>query len=169
MDAENSWRAILAALANDTVRSVYAELVTTGTSATLERLSPSRRRHVRGTLKASGLVDVDDDDRLRPVPDVFGRALRAAPTRPRADGVQRYLDEEGRIRAYPADGRARRELLAWIARQTADADEVLTEREINDRLARFTTDVALLRRSLVDHELMERTPTGSEYVVLVAD
>ena len=41
--------------------------------------------------------------------------------------------------------------------------EVLTEKQLGEALSRFTTDVAALRRHLVDASLLERTPTGSEY------
>ena len=40
-----------------------------------------------------------------------------------------------------------------------------TEAEVNDTLEPYATggDVAVLRRYLVDHELLERTRSGSEY------
>jgi hypothetical protein len=162
---ENMWRAIIAALANDTARTVYAEIILSGTSATLDGLAPSRRRHVIGTLTGAGLVEGRDPD-LRPIASVFARALRAAPARARAEGLERFLDAEGKIRAYPADKKVRAELLSSIARQALSAGEVLTEREVNERLDQFTDDVVVLRRYLVDHGQLERTRTGSEYALL---
>jgi hypothetical protein len=44
-----------------------------------------------------------------------------------------------------------------------DPDGVLTEKEVNERLASFADDVAVLRRHLVDVKFLERTRSGSEY------
>ncbi|MEV8368107.1 DUF2087 domain-containing protein [Microbacterium sp. NPDC064584] len=156
------WRAIVAALANDTARAVYAEFVTAGASPTLDALSPSRARHVREALTRSGLLSVDGAD-LRVVPDVFARALVANPVRPRPQGVERFLGPDGRITAYPADRSVRAELLAHVAARAFPDDRVLSEREVNEQLAAFTDDVAVLRRHLVDHGELARTRSGSEY------
>ncbi|QKJ21194.1 DUF2087 domain-containing protein [Microbacterium hominis] len=43
------------------------------------------------------------------------------------------------------------------------AVDVLTERELDERLASVTDDVALIRRHLVDHRELERTRSGSEH------
>lgn len=162
MPDENSWRGILAALANDTARRAYAEIVVGGASATLDELSPSRRRHVLDTLTAAGLVEPEGDGYQAPG-GVFAEALRSA-SRPRiVEGPQKYLDGEGRIRTYPAAAKARGELLAYIAQQAVKPGEVLTETEVNERLSAFTPDVAVLRRYLVDHGELERTRSGSEY------
>ncbi|WP_254359271.1 DUF2087 domain-containing protein [Microbacterium hominis] len=40
---------------------------------------------------------------------------------------------------------------------------MLTERELDERLASVTDDVALIRRHLVDHRELERTRSGSEH------
>jgi hypothetical protein len=42
---------------------------------------------------------------------------------------------------------------------------VLSEKELNERLEPFSSDVAVLRRHLVDHGLVERTRSGSEYAL----
>lgn len=89
---------------------------------------------------------------------------RRAPRR-RADGVERFLDASGRIDRYPQRDADRRALLAWVADRAFPGGEVLAEREVNERLAPFAPggDVAVLRRHLVDHELLERTRSGSQY------
>lgn len=172
--AAESWRSLIATLANDTARTVYAEFVTAGTSATLAGLSPSRRRRVRDALTGAGLLEVDpgadsgggpasDGADLRVAPGVFAAALAAAPSTPRPQGVERFLDADGRIRVYPSDRRERAELLALVASRAVQPGEVLGEREINARLETFTDDVAVLRRYLVDHGELERTRSGSEY------
>lgn len=158
----NAWRALIATLANDTARRVYAEFVVSGESATLGTLPPSRRRHLLRSLTASGLIE-SADGMLRVNPAVFAEALRAAPATPRRQGLDRFLDDVGRIHTYPADAGVRTELLAAVARQAFTADEVLTEREVNARLERYTDDVAVLRRYLVDAGELERTRSGSQY------
>lgn len=49
--------------------------------------------------------------------------------------------------------------------------DVLTETEVNDRVRAYAPneDVAVLRRYLVDHQLLERTRSGSEYAVIADD
>lgn len=91
---------------------------------------------------------------------------RDAP-RPRAarDDVARFLDASGRIDRYPAAAGDRRALLCWVVGRAIGADEVLAETEVNERLAPYAPgeDVAALRRYLVDHELLERTRSGTQY------
>lgn len=172
--AAESWRSLIATLANDTARTVYAEFVTAGTSATLTGLSPSRRRRVRDALTGAGLLEVDpgadqgggpasDGVALRVAPGVFAAALAASPGRPRPQGLERFLDADGRILVYPSDRRERAELLALVASRAVRPGEVLAEPEVNARLEAFTDDVAVLRRYLVDHGELARTRSGSEY------
>ena len=52
---------------------------------------------------------------------------------------------------------------AVAERHGADASEVVTERELTERLAPFGPDTAALRRAMVDAEVLERTRSGSEY------
>jgi len=118
------------------------------------------------------------DDRLREAaretgfrPDdatAVGRDLwrRAAP-RPRAaaDDITRFLDRDGRIDRYPLRASERRALLEWVVQRAVPHGVVLDEAGINARLEAFAPggDVAVLRRYLVDHEFVERTPSGSQY------
>lgn len=157
-----TWRAIVAALANDAARVAYARIVAGDADAAFEGLSPSRRRHVADTLVGADLV-TEADGRWIADGEVFRAALRAAPAPPRATGPERFLDADGRIAQYPANKTVRGELLALIAERALRQGEVVAEREINERLASFTDDVAVLRRYLVDYGLLERTATGSEY------
>lgn len=158
------WRPVVAALANDRVREVYARLVL-GSSAddALADLAPSRRRHIRAALLDAGLVTGDD---LRPDAAVFARVLAAASTRAKPTGALRFLSADGRLLAYPSQHSERHELLGIIARRTLAPGEVVTEPEINERLERVSDDVAVLRRYLVDHEFVERTRSGTEYALV---
>ncbi|WP_425841761.1 DUF2087 domain-containing protein [Microbacterium sp. PA5] len=107
--------------------------------------------------------DADDAD------DRAGRRLWVRPApRPRAaaDDIARFLDASGRIDRYPLRAADRGELLQWVAARALPAGVVLAERRVNELLAPYAPgeDVAALRRHLVDHGLVDRTASGSEYV-----
>jgi hypothetical protein len=165
MTTPADWRPLAAALANDRARQAYAGLVL-GHSPddVLADLPPSRRTHIVDSLLAAGLL-VSDGDTLRTDDDVFRRLLAAAPRPQRPRGVERFLDGSGRITSYPSGAAERAELLALIAGRALAAGEVLSEKELNERLEPFSSDVAVLRRHLVDHGLVERTRSGSEYAL----
>jgi hypothetical protein len=158
--ASNSWRPVFAALANETARSVYAEIVL-GEDAPGNDLSPSRRRHALDALQSAGLIVASGDGWVAGT--VFIDALKSAPAEPRAKGVERFLTKTGEIDRYPANLDERRELFLFIVEQSISREEVLDESEINERLSRFSADTAVLRRYLVDAELLERTASGSQY------
>lgn len=149
------WRGVIAALLNDDLRAVLAE-----TSAPAS-LSPVRRDRAIERVVELGLVRRIDDD------IVFDdRVLREMLTaKPRPEGPERFLDRDGRIDRYPVRADQRRGLLSWVVQRAFPADETLTESEVNDRLEPLAPggDVAVLRRYLVDHALLERTASGSEY------
>ncbi len=86
-----------------------------------------------------------------PVPDEFAR---------------RFLRRgDGAIDRYPRRDADRALLLRWIADRAFPHGEEgdLTEAQTNDRLYRYADDVAVLRRYLVDAELLERFPDGTGY------
>ena len=55
--------------------------------------------------------------------------------------------------------------LAATAAPRREGVEVLTEREVNERLLAHSDDVAVLRRYLVDYRLVERRSDGTEYAL----
>lgn len=153
------WRPLIAILANPETRRVASRVMLgDALESATEGLSPSRRRRVTEALVRSGLVDADT--RLF-APDVFRTVLDSASV-PQRDGIERFVDGT-RIRQYPANLDVRGELLAWVARSVLETDEVLTERELNSRLLPHSEDVAVLRRYLVDYQLIERRSDGTEY------
>jgi hypothetical protein len=165
MTSEESWRPVIAALANDTARRVFAEAVlgrAADPEGTLSSLSPSRARHVLSQLESAGMLRTTEDGGIR-VDDAIYRALLAGSRKPRPVGIDRFLTAEGRIRSYPANETERTALLVAIAERAVAEGEVLTEAELNERLSALTDDVALLRRYLVDYGELERTRSGSEY------
>lgn len=165
MEHPREWRPLVAVLANPETRRVAAELMlgTTLDSATAE-LSPSRRQRVTEALVHAGLVDAET--RVFQ-PDVFRTILDAVAV-PRQQGIERFLDGE-RIRQYPANLEERGKLLAWVAGNVFMTDEVLEEREVNRRLLPYSEDVAVLRRYLVDYQLVERRSDGTEYALTGGD
>ncbi|MGC5615879.1 DUF2087 domain-containing protein [Georgenia sp. Z1491] len=156
------WRPLIAALANPHCRLVFSQIVV-GESAEVigSDLGPTRRRRTLDALVRSGLVR-EEEGTFVACSDVFADAL-AAGASDRPQGPERFLDGEGRIDRYPTDLDERRALLHLLARKTIGEGEVLPERELSERLTAFADDTARLRREMIDHEVMERTPSGSEY------
>lgn len=154
------WRAMLATLLNDDARSLLAE-----TTAS-EPPSAVRRERALARLEQAGLVQRRGD---AVVFDAEGVRAMLVPV-PRATGVDRFLDGDGRIDRYPANADERRRLLEWVVERALPREVVLTEREVGERLEPYAPggDVAVLRRYLVDHELLERTRSGSEYARVAA-
>ena len=151
----DAWRAVIAALRDDDVRALLGE---TAPAA----LTPRRRERAQQRLIALGLV-VDDGDGIRfddtPLRDLLSNA-------PRPQGPERFLDSDGRIDRYPAQAADRLAVLRHVAVRAFSPDTVLSERDVNERLEPYAPngDVAVLRRYLVDHGLLRRTASGSEYV-----
>ena len=155
------WRGVVAALLNPDLRAALAEVTTDAA------LTPARRERAITRLEELGLVRRSGDDIAFDDAVLRGILSESAPTK--ATGPQRYLTAEGRIDRYPVRDADRRELLEWVATRALRPGEVLTEGEINERLEPFTPDVAVLRRYLVDYEVIERTRSGSQYALVSAD
>lgn len=110
----------------------------------------------RALLDATGFDRVEIGER-----EVWERTTG---TRPRT-GPQRFLDRDGRIARFPVKAGDLYELLVALAPRVLSPGEVLSEHEINDRIRPLTDDTALLRRHLVDHDLVRRTPSGTAYTL----
>lgn len=165
---DNAWRPILASLANDSSRHLFAQLVVGGAeagSAYLSTLSPSRAAHVRSSLLESRMAREDHQGWLVADTAIFAEVLKEASAAPAPKGIERFLTPEGQIRTYPANLEERGRLLRLVAERALSAGEVLTEAELNARLLAFSPDVAVLRRYLVDYGELERTRNGSEYAL----
>jgi hypothetical protein len=148
----NEWRRAAAVLSDERRREVWARAVL-GLEQPADRITAKALRE----LRTAGLLD----DAGQPV-DAFGRLLAATPALART-GVDRWL-VDGRIDSMPSRPADRRELLDWVAARIPGRE--LTESELGEHLAPLTGDVATLRRYLVDHELLGRTPDGSAYRVI---
>lgn len=165
MENSNEWKPLMSLFANADTRSVAAEMMLGASLDTaLTDLSASKRRKVTSTLVRSGMIDAETHAF---VPEIF-RAVLAAAQAPQPQGLDRFL-EGTRIRQYPANLDERGELLTWVARDAFTPEEVLSEREVNDRLRPYHQDVAVLRRYLVDYALLERSPDGTEYALVAQE
>ena len=82
-----------------------------------------------------------------------------------AADITRFLTRSGRIDRYPSSADQRRLLLEWVLDRAMTDEGGRSEAEINQALEPYApgSDTAVLRRYLVDHELLERTASGSEY------
>ncbi|GHC99411.1 DUF2087 domain-containing protein [Zhihengliuella salsuginis] len=157
------WRRLVAVLASQDQREVLAHLLLgQDPEPALAALKPKVRTKTRAALLASEVVDADDDGRLALRAGAFKAMLAAsAPARP--EGIERFRDGR-RIVQFPANATERFELLERVAEEAMRPGEELSERDINERLAAFHEDTALVRRYLVDHGLIRRSPDGAVYV-----
>lgn len=148
-----AWRGLVAALLNEDLRAEYARIV-------LQSEPLNDRRTTQ--LVQAGLVEFHAG---RPVPATARLRMmlddRSA-ERPQ-QGPGRFLREDGSVDRYPSQQAARVELLRHIAVQVLGADERISEQALNERLRRFDSDTALLRRYFVDYGILARTRSGSEY------
>jgi len=152
----------MAALASEDSRTAYAQIVLgTRRADLLPDVKEQRRTKAIRVLLEAGLVEQAGSGELTASGTVFRDLLSQQPRQPKT-GVARFI-RLGRIDRYPASASERRELLAWVANDAVRPDEVLTERQVNERLLSYTDDVVLLRRYLVDFGLLERTLSGSSY------
>lgn len=154
------WRPIIAALAHAETRTVFAHVVL-GHAPDLGATPRDVRRTEQclTTLRRSGLLRSDDT-----VDEGALRQLLISSAPPKATGIERFL-VDGRISQYPSNPTEREHLLRYVADEILQQDEVIDEAEMNRRLGAFHDDVAMLRRYLVDFELVERTTSGTQYAL----
>jgi len=82
------------------------------------------------------------------------------------DKVMRAFTDGIRITAFPMQEKKRRVLIDYVAR-AFDLGRRYSEKEVNAILERFNEDTAYLRRSLVEHGIMDRVGGGGEYWLVV--
>jgi hypothetical protein len=153
----------MAALANRDARIAYAQIVLGVTHDDVSSgLAGQRRDRAVAALLDAGLVEQTVGKELEASESIFRDLLTQQPKRQAKTGVARFM-RLGRIDRYPANQAERRELLAWIAGETFEPGEELTERKVNERLLSYTDDVVLLRRYMIDFGVLERTTSGSSY------
>lgn len=107
-------------------------------------------QHMRSAQAAARRLDRVSDERA-----VDTRAVERA---------LHQFDEAGRLSRWPAK-RAVQTLALWGIWAALPAGQSMTEREINDRLARKHAfgDPATLRRTMISCGLLSRRPDGTDY------
>ena len=78
--------------------------------------------------------------------------------------LRNFLDEEGKLTAFPAKRKMKLYALLYLA-QKIPADTNFTERELGDILLTWHTfaDPATLRRELYDYNFLDRSRDGKVY------
>jgi hypothetical protein len=150
------WRRIVATLADDDRRRMYASIVL-GVPIDL-----TEKKHDKAVaaLAAAGLVRADGDGWVANG-ELFAELLAATPAVTKT-GIDRFI-RDGRIVQYPMRSGDRLEVLAWARDQALPHAGEVSEKEFGERLAKLTGDVASLRRYLVDAGLVTRDGAGSRY------
>lgn len=84
--------------------------------------------------------------------------------------ISRFLDEDGRITQLPRKQAPRSAVLEYLATKF-EPDATYTERQVNEICDQWHTfgDYFILRRELVDHDLLRRERDGSRYWRAPAD
>ncbi|HAX39519.1 MAG TPA: transcriptional regulator [Clostridiales bacterium] len=79
-------------------------------------------------------------------------------------GIERFFDDEGRLKLWPSKQAPREEVFCYLA-QKFDPGREYSEREVNAILERWHTfqDLFILRRGLVESGWPLRLPNGSRY------
>lgn len=150
------WRSVLALLANADTRSALAELSVPAS------LTTRTRQLALAKLAAAGLIESDPDGRQE-VAEARLRATLLESAPPPLVGPERFLSRDGRLTDYPARATDRTALLELIVARVISPGESLPERQLGERLASYTDDVATLRRYLIDANLLSRLGDGSGY------
>ena len=157
------WRAVVAALVNPELRAALAEV-------SARALTENRRDRAFARLGEIGLVRQQSDGAWI-FDEAFVRSILSEDPVVKRVGPERFVDGEGRIDRYPVQHGDRQALFEWVAARAFTPEDVLTERDVNERLEPFAPrgDVAVLRRYLVDHGVLERTRSGSEYALVASE
>lgn len=148
--------------------------------ATVLELRPSTLSHHLAKLSDAGLVRVQAQGHYH----LYSLDLGALHTHAKAlgstealrelapvDGIDdpfdrkvlsTFLDEDGRVGQFPVKRKKLDVILRYALRSFED-EGPWTEREVNARLEELSDDTATIRRGLIDHGYMTRTPGGRSY------
>lgn len=146
---------VLATLADDARRALYARVVAEGSLVVAELPTKDRRR--MDALERAELVIVRDGSASDA--NAFAALLQRTQA---STGIDRFL-RDGRIETWPAKPDDRVAMMRWAAERAVPCGERLSEREVTERLGQLWRDPATLRRDLVDAGLINRTGDGSAY------
>jgi hypothetical protein len=155
-------------LADDDRRAVFAAIVLGAqTPAAIIVATGLSERAVTKSLDRlmnAGLVQADDAGLLLDVQRIQAEARQPRTKEPGLP-LEGYSSDEttvisnyfvdGRLTQYPTQQKKQRVVLNVLS-QTFEPGKVYSEAQVNLKLGMFHADTALLRRSLVDHQFLER-------------
>jgi hypothetical protein len=156
---------IASALSDPERLRVFARIVLAGELPA--GADPAAAKHVKRLTRA-GLVGAGPDGPVAR-PEVFREALAGLHTPPAADGITGGDPElaaffpDGRLTGMPAKAAVREKVLRRIAEHVFEPAVTYTEPQVNARLDAVHADHSMLRRYLVDHGLLTRSPDGRAY------
>ena len=159
MDNVQNILPVIAALANGESREMYAKVIVQDVPKT-----PNYRdRKLLARLEAVRLIEKSEDG-LWQATEVFSDYLSRLKSVKNqvTDDVERFL-VKGRVHTWPSRAQDKNALLRWILQKSIPASEQCSEREMNERIRRYTDDPALVRRYGVDHGILERDPATQIY------
>lgn len=86
--------------------------------------------------------------------------------KPKKINISAFLDDAGKIAQIPVPNRKKIPVLAYLACKF-EQEQTYSEKEVNGIINNWHSfgDYFLLRRLLIDHKFLERTPDGAEYWV----
>lgn len=76
--------------------------------------------------------------------------------------VENYAQPDGRLKQIPSKRKKFEAILRYVVR-AFEPGKRYTEKEVSEILGQFNKDTAVLRRGLVDYQMMDREPDGSAY------
>jgi Trp operon repressor len=82
----------------------------------------------------------------------------------KADTIKTYMDENGRLKNYPAKEKKKIIVLSEIVKNFSNG-KIYSEKELNRILKRIYEDYATIRRALIEYGFIERTDDCKSYWV----
>lgn len=80
------------------------------------------------------------------------------------ENINRFLDDEGRIKIWPVKKDKKLEILRYLSTKF-EYDKTYSEKEVNTIIEAWHTfnDRFLLRRGMIEYNLLSRTRDGAKY------
>ncbi len=80
------------------------------------------------------------------------------------EDIKNFIDDEGKINTWPSKMAKKLAVLSYIS-EKFEVGREYTEKEVNEVINKWHTfgDYFILRRGLVDYQLLKRTRDGSKY------
>jgi len=78
--------------------------------------------------------------------------------------IKNFLDEKGRVTKWPAKRSKKIEVVKYIS-EKFEEDVIYSEKDVNVIIDQWHTygDYFMLRRGMIEYQLLARTPNGSKY------